>query len=473
MLLKGFLYISPSKFTAELKAQLTFVNPEYEKKIKQGIKLGDTSPIFHLYRRVKTKSGGYAYQVPRYTFGDISATARKAYERDVGENKTKIEIAPLIINKGDNFKLNNEQIKTIDATIKMLKYHFGAVIVAKPGEGKTTMAIFIASYLGMKTLVLVHKNTLVKQWKENIMMLTDVKEDEIGLLQQGKFKDGKIVIGMTQSLMRGTISPEINKLFGLVIQDEVHRIGAKEFLKSFTRFNSKYRLGLSATPKRTDEMEKLYYLHTSDNLITGKSVRNITADHMFTEYVRDKKWKYYPPYIPYKIQVIHNIVADEKRNELIVDIVVKAFKKEKRSILILSERIVHLKGLMELTKSQVPKKTKIVRFFGPESITKTQRKQGIKQEKVEDPTLEELNSANIIFATYKKAMEGVDIPHLDTLVYATPLSSESTIEQSVGRIERQFEGKQSPLVLDIYDMNNKLLGAMADKRIQIYEYLQK
>ncbi len=262
-----------------------------------------------------------------------------------------------------------------------------------------------------------------------------------------------------------------------IVAHNCHRIGAREFLKSFTRFNAEYRLGLSATPKREDGLERLYYLHVSNNLIMHETTRNVGAFYATHTYFREKSWRRYGSYIPYKVQLVKNIVEDDDRNNLLNYKIMEAYN-EGRSILILSERIVHLENMMdrvindvavmELTKK---KKSNIVQFFGAQKITKKQRKEGIKQKTFMDPSREELKSARIIFATYSKAKEGVDVPQLDTLVFATPVSSRVTIEQSVGRIERFYTGKKAPKVIDIYDAGNNLLEAMANKRINIYDEL--
>ena len=58
---------------------------------------------------------------------------------------------------------------------------------------------------------------------------------------------------------------------------------------------------------------------------------------------------------------------------------------------------------------------------------------------------------NLLFATYGLAKEGLDIPRLDRLILASPHRDKATIIQSVGRVERKFEGKKTPLVYDIVD----------------------
>lgn len=465
MILKSFLYIPEKLFDYKLAKKLVIENPEYDKRLNSGLPLGDMEAVYVLYKKIE-KNGKVFYRVPRYALGNYSEVLKQCPQLVKGYS----EVKEVISFKDSSIEFNPSQKETIEKTIIMLEKELGAIIVAATGEGKSQIFVKIVSLLGMKTLILVHKDYLINQWKENLLSLTDLKENEIGLLKQGKFVDGKIVLGSMQSLMRGTIGNEINDEFGLVCGDEIHRIGAKMFLRAFTRFNPKYRLGLSATPDREDKMEKLYYYHLSSNLIIHNNVRNVGSEFYVIEYEKMKAWKWYPAFIPFKIQLIHNIVADEKRNQILIDMMVE-LRKKGRKVLILSERISHLTELIYSMKKLLPSDS-LVRFFGPKSLTKKERKEGVKQEKVKDPTKEELLKGDIIFGTYSKVKEGVDIPQLDTLIFATPLSSKTTVIQAKGRIERFVEEKKKPVVIDIYDTDKSLLIGMFQKRKRLYKELQ-
>lgn len=63
--------------------------------------------------------------------------------------------------------------------------------------------------------------------------------------------------------------------------------------------------------------------------------------------------------------------------------------------------------------------------------------------------------------------EGMDIPALNTLLLASPVSS---VEQSVGRIQRQKEDERehTPLVLDVWDQFS-LFRSQGMKRQQLYK----
>ena len=53
-------------------------------------------------------------------------------------------------------------------------------------------------------------------------------------------------------------SEEIFKGFGLVIYDECHHLGAEVFSRALLKTNTRYTLGLSATPKRQDGLSNVF-----------------------------------------------------------------------------------------------------------------------------------------------------------------------------------------------------------------------
>ena len=98
------------------------------------------------------------------------------------------------------------------------------------GYGKTVIGLYLASKLGVKTLVVVHKEFLVNQWKERIKQFLPYAR--IGKIQGSKiFVEGyDIVIGMLQSISMKEYPESTFKDFGFVIYDECHHLGAETFL---------------------------------------------------------------------------------------------------------------------------------------------------------------------------------------------------------------------------------------------------
>jgi superfamily II DNA or RNA helicase len=93
-----------------------------------------------------------------------------------------------------------------------------------PGEGKTIVGLRAASLLNVTTLVIVHKNLLMTQWKERIEAC--LPNAKVGFVQ-GDVEDveGKdIVICTVQSIIReGKYDEGFFERFGFVIIDEAHR----------------------------------------------------------------------------------------------------------------------------------------------------------------------------------------------------------------------------------------------------------
>jgi superfamily II DNA or RNA helicase len=80
--------------------------------------------------------------------------------------------------------------------------------------------------------------------------------------------------------------------------------------------------------------------------------------------------------------------------------------------------------------------------------------------------LSQSESKQIILATYQMSSEGMDIPVLNTLILASPISS---IEQSIGRIQRQKEHEREyiPMTIDIWDRFS-LFQRQGIKRMEFY-----
>jgi superfamily II DNA or RNA helicase len=118
-----------------------------------------------------------------------------------------------------NGKLRGSQPEVSAFILDKLEKHHGGLLQLHTGYGKTTLAIYIASILKLKTLVIVHKSFLQDQWYERIQQFTDAN---IGMIRQKKVDvEGKdIVIAMLQSVSMIDYDPVIFKDFDLLIVDE-------------------------------------------------------------------------------------------------------------------------------------------------------------------------------------------------------------------------------------------------------------
>ena len=339
------------------------------------------------------------------------------------DNSDKIEK----INVTFNGTLRELQINTINATLTTYSTYGGGLISLDTGLGKTVVALNLISVVGLKTLIIVHAQFLLEQWIERIK--TFLPDARIGVIQQDKCEciDKDIVIGMIQSITKRTYPKEYMKSFGQMIIDEAHHIGSKTFSSIFFKVQTKYMLGLSATPERKDGLSKVIYWFLGPQIVNIKR----TTDKPTIQFVVNDCSEYIPkltrqgmPNIP---GMITELTKEAPRNELIIESVLENLK-ESRKILILSHRREHCEKLLFLLEQ---KNVNAGLYLG-----------GMKSVNRNEST-----TKDVIIGTYQASGEGFDVPELDTLILATP---KSDIEQAIGRILRQ-KNNNNPLVIDIVD----------------------
>ncbi len=350
----------------------------------------------------------------------------------------------------------------------------GGLIKLSCGGGKTVLAIYLASILKLKTLIIVHKEFLLDQWIERFKQFTNAK---IGIIRQNKVdvENKDIVIGMLQSIAMKDYDDQIFNDFGLVIYDEVHHVASKVFSQALLKTSAEYTVGLSATPERSDGLLKVIKWHIGDILYTMEKkidyrvlVKKIYFRSDDKTYVEKKRW-FQGRMAPDNNKMIDIMAELKSRNELIIKLI-NTLKGLGRKILILSYRVEHL----ELIKSAVDAK---IKEDGETHIYNSYYYMG-KTKKGERRMAEK--DGDIIFATMQLAEEGLDIPHLDTILFALPVpikkeketkvKYDKTLIQSVGRILRNDKLEvltQIPLVIDIVDILS-IYQTWAKKRDEVY-----
>ena len=73
-----------------------------------------------------------------------------------------------------------------------------------------------------------------------------------------------------------------------------------------------------------------------------------------------------------------------------------------------------------------------------------------------------------LIATGKYVGESFDMPRLDTLFLAMPISWSGTIQQYAGRLHRLFDGKEEVQIYDYVDVHVTMLENMYQKRQRSY-----
>jgi len=352
-------------------------------------------------------------------------------------------------------KLREHQIEQVSAYLETINdpLKMGGIISIGCGGGKTVIAINIACTLKLKTLFISHKDFLNIQFAERVKIFSP--NSKIGIIKQSKIdiEDKDFVIGSLQSIAMKDYPQDIFNDFGLVIIDEVHHCSAEVFSNALVKTCAPNILGLSATLHRKDGLRKVFEWFIGKCVI--KPINNTTDNNVIIECItyNDDNEQYKKIETRFNkinaVAMLSNLVKYKPRITFIVETIHK-YMNNKRKLIILSERKDLLKNIYELLI-----KTKINYTIGYYIG-------GMKQEK-----LDESSTKDIILATTHMAAEGLDIPSLNTLLFASPISD---IEQSIGRILRSKPEDRiiTPLVIDIVD-DFSIFTTRFNKRLTFYK----
>ncbi len=474
-----------------IKSRLTLPNPAYTSRVKMGFKTTEFDvhgkcqecgkEIKKVYATRKdiptgcTKCGaGVKYLIKEMDMNRFDAIYKEVgnelwVPRGLVENYGKGENVEDNTTLGDReidfkskIKLGPNEFSTADQTAfvdtftKALLNGYGSLGQAHPGYGKTNCALEVIARLKRPTAVIVHKEFLMNQWAERITQFYGINESDIGYVQQDvcDFQGKKIVMIMLQSILAREYSQSLFDYFGTVCIDEVHRIAAQEFRKAIVMFPARYRMGVTATPRRQDNLENVFFWHIGSIAAIGEDSK-LKAKVTFVKtplHPTDRDLRMMTDYRGKQNlnKVIDYLLENDGRNRVIVGLLSKALKSG-RKVMVLSGRLDHLERLKNMMDTEMVK-----------SGTRYTTGYYIGGMKEEERTISA--TRDLIYATYAMASEGLDIPDLDTLFLVTP---KTDVEQSVGRILRIVKGKKQPVVIDFSD-SIEICISMLRKRVNFY-----
>lgn len=412
------------------KTQLVIPNPEIAKKQAMGFWTGN---------------------IPKHI--KMFSINENTYVLPIGEIDNVWRLHPhkedYIINFGKHDKLDfpENNLRLYDyqerAVQEMFRIKRG-ILSSKCGTGKSIMVLELIKQIGYKALIICEKKEIQNQFKDYLENCFNMKHGDYGLIKEGKVEIGKYVtIALRQTLANIDLL-QYKFEFNTIVVDECQNVGGSvtkctQYSKILTNLAAEYRYGVSATAFRTDGLTRAMY-----------SLLNTVKYDIPEEAIEDKiiKAEVKPIYSNYKIsnqcqkwdgtilysKLASDIAINEERNELIINLL----KKEKNNYcLILSDR---LEGLEMLHK-------KIGGLFINGNMTSKKAKQE------RDEALEKMRNKeeHYLFATYSLAKEGLNIKNLNRLFMIAPTKNKIVIIQSIGRIERKDEDKDTPICYDIID----------------------
>lgn len=424
--------INPNEKIKEYcKKELTLKNPEIQRKQAMGFWVGNIPKEIKMFSINEN-----TIIIPFGCIDDIWRIhpIKEDYEINFGEHE-KLDFPK------NNLKPYDYQEKAIQQMIKSKR----GILNARCGSGKSIMALEIIRRIGYKSLIICHTTELLNQFKDYLINDLGLKKGEYGIIAAGKVEIGSLVtIALRQTLVKIDLL-QYKYEWGTIIVDECHNIAGNvtyvsQYQKILNNLSSEYRIGLTATAFRHDGLTNCMF--SLINKIKAVVDENDIADKIIKAQIKPIYTKYEIPIYATKsdgtldyTKMPTCMAEDKDRNELILDLLKE---NENNYCLILSDRLVGLqylrdklgKGLL-IDGSQTSKKAKKER---EEAINKIRNKE-----------------EHYLFATLQLAREGLDIRPLNRLFLIAPTKNNAVLIQSVGRVERRDDGKETPIVYDFVD----------------------
>lgn len=446
-----------------LQNETTFDNPKYEqaRRFSKHKQIYVPKTISYSHERSIRTEQGTRKKVLTAPIGVLNL-----FDLSASQN-VKIEDKRVVVEQNyPDFKmeLRNDQRTAFE---HYMENDLKNVVQLPTGKGKTILALYIAQHLKQRALVLVHKDDLVVGWKKDIEQCFGGKVD-VGLIKGKSDKIGKhITIATVQTLARKSedYMELLSEKFGLVIQDEVHHVGANTF-NIVDLFNSRYKLGLSATPKRTDGLTHcldLYYgglchvqeMNVDDEDLCGAEIIVRQGRFKFLPFVHEGvilnfydygrigvNDRYYED-IPYKdrprltfMELDNLVVSDSMTKIMVCKDIIREYREGHNCIVFFTQKD-HIRQYYSYLKRYIPEET-MQMFYGDNNESSD-----VMMERAES------GQCRVTLATFSKATEGTNVKAWEVGFLVSSMNNEKNIKQCIGRLLRKKEGKLDPV--RVYD----------------------
>lgn len=229
-----------------------------------------------------------------------------------------------------------------------------------------------------------------------------------------------------------------------------HRVSSSattftQYERVLNHLSARHKFGLTATPERSDGLIKATFAmlgniayEVPDSAVAdrtmGVKIRKVeTGTEITEECLNDDGTINYTKLIEY-------LTTDHERCKLIAR---KIMENKGHSCLILSDRLEQLKAIRNLLPYEMQEDSAYIDGKMQSKKAKAEREQALEDMRT--------GKKHYLFSSFSLSKEGLDIPRLDRLFLASPCKFSAIITQAVGRVQRTFEGKETPVVYDFVD----------------------
>jgi superfamily II DNA or RNA helicase len=417
----------PARVLAQVKDRLSFANPAYLENERKGFSNWDTPQEIRGWQETE---GGLI--VPRGATRQVIQILRNAGMQFKLDDRRRA-LTP--VDFTFHGRLKDFQEEAVEA---MAARDFGT-LAAPTGSGKTVMALALIAQRKQPALVVVHTKELLEQWQARIETFLGIPAEQVGTIGGGKLKVGdKISVALVQSLYK--VAHEVAPHVGFLVCDECHRCPSRTFTEAVSAFNSRFMLGLSATPWRRDGLSRLIYWHLGDKVHEVDKAALVKAGHVLQADVIWRETDFRPSYDPSEeySRMLSELTQNPARNGLIASDVAQEARNGGGVILVLSDRKAHCEALQAALVEHGISVHLLTGDLG----------NGERQAVVEAL---DAGQVQVLIATGQLIGEGFDCRELSTLFLATPIKFNGRLLQYLGRVLRPAPGKDKARVYDYLD----------------------
>ena len=378
------------------------------------------------------------------------------------------------------------------AVIATLFSGFRGVVRSATGSGKTLIgAAICGAFLPQKSLVMIHGKELLAQ--TYAAFVNYLGKENVGVISTEEFSPGTVTIASIDTFgfymgslpykktgvpimdpdkfdaLQAKFTKYLETEVDMLVFDEVHHGSASTWQDVGKKANAYYRVGLSGTPLKHDELSDMLMMS-----LVGPVIFDLNAvwlqekGYLAQARLEIKYLDFTTPenrILDWQKAKKKLLIENEERNVKIADDIYQAILSKDTRLLV-------------LTGNSVPLAEKIYEEL--EALSRTLTRQlgfkpfvminGTMNSKKVSKAFNDLRKGNVrCVITTKLADEGIDVPDINLLYLVGGGKAYVATVQRIGRGLRPKETGEELLVVDYFTRGNKYLEKHDRKRLKTYE----
>jgi len=352
----------------------------------------------------------------------------------------QINLTAVKTEKISEIKLRDYQEDCVNSIVNM---ELGSGLVVLPtGSGKTIVFGSACKYFEGKTLILAHRDELIKQAKSKLKMINPKFKIGIEKAKINSNENDNIIVGSVQTLRNEKRLEKLGKINTIII-DEAHHSTAKTYRDIVEFLNPSKLYGFTATPIRADKVglasiyKTILFEKNIFEMIKEGYLCNINALRIEADYNLENVKKTAGDY---NVQNLNTEFNTENINNLISK-TINENCSERKKILIFAISIEHVENIVENIEKNTNRKVTFLH--------------GKMSDGERSCRLWDFEDGNIdIMVNCMILTEGYDNPSIDCVLMARPTQSAGLYMQMLGRGTRIYDNKKNLLLIDITENTN-------------------